>query len=218
MIATFALAAGAMALAVSFRVPFVRSIVPDPGESDFLHVMSWFLYHSPWMRIWDFAIGILLAQFVAVAGEAGVRRLSRPPVHGIALVLLTVVFVGATTIDLGWPNAVANGLYQSCGFTPWIGLVLLTGYYRADLYRRNILRPVGTVSYSIYLDHYVIFGLLLGWVAGPVPVQPWLIRVGHFTGLLLISGTFFFLTYFVLELPFVRLGRKIALTRPPLYT
>lgn len=210
---TLALAAAAAALIVSYRAQIARLAIPEPSVEQINQVTSWLLHYSPWMKIWDFATGILLAQFVAVARDTSIRRLSQGRAHWIAIVLLAGFFLVSSYGDIVWRHAISGGLYQSCAFTPWIALLLVTAFYRPDAYRGSFLLPVGTVSYSLYLGHYVVFAFV-DWLAPKPHIESWTDWLGLFVAPLAVTAAFTVLTYRLIEQPFVRLGRKIVLARP----
>ena len=208
MAGTLAIAVTMAELAVHYRFQFARLVLPDPDERLVNLFADWFLYCSPWMKVWDFAIGILLAQFVAVAGRGSVDRLSAPFLHLASVVLLVGLFVGLAYDDLAWSDAAISALYQSFAFTPFIALVLLTAFYREDLYANSVLLTIGTISYSLYLVHYcVAVGV---WRSESWP--EWVAQALLLIGCSVIAAV---ATYSWIEAPFVRLGRKIRLMPLP---
>lgn len=210
---TFAVAAAAAALIVTCREPIARWMIPRPTVDQINQVAAWFLHVSPWMKIWDFATGILLAQFVAVAGDRTVRLLSQRRWHGIAIALLAGFFLASSYDDIAWRTAITGALYQSCAFTPWIALLLLTAFHRPDAYRRSLLLPVGTVSYSLYLGHYVVFSFF-DWMWHEPHLRTASEWLGLFIAPLAVTAAFTFVTYRLIEQPFIGLGRRLVLIRP----
>jgi len=208
MIGTMAIAVTIAQVAVHYRLELARLALPDPDERQFNLFADWFLYCSPWMKIWDFAIGILLAQFVAVAGKGSVERLSGSNIHVVSIVLVAGSFAVLTYDDLAWTDAAISCLYQSCAFTPFIALLLLTAFYRDDLYADTILLSVGTVSYSLYLIHYCV--AVAVWRSGSWP--EW---VGQALLLIACSVIAAVVTYSLIEEPFVRLARRFRLIPLP---
>ena len=154
------------------------------------------------------AQGATSHDFVAVAGRASVDRLSAPFLHLASVLLLVGLFAGLAYDDLAWSDAAISALYQSFAFTPFIALVLLTAFYREDLYANSVLLTIGTISYSLYLVHYcVAVGV---WRSESWP--EWVAQALLLIGCSVIAAV---ATYSWIEAPFVRLGRKIRLMPLP---
>ena len=208
MACTMAIAVTLAEVAVHYRFQVARLVLPDPNAQLVDLFAAWFLYCSPWMKVWDFMIGILLAQFAGIAGSRSVDRLSAPYLHLACVLLLAGLFIALTYDDLAWSDAAISALYQSFAFTPFIALVLLTAFYREDLYANSVLLTIGTISYSLYLVHYCV--AVIVW--RPESWPEWVAQALLLIGCSVIAAV---VTYSWIEAPFVRLGRRIRLTPLP---
>lgn len=123
-----------------------------------------------------------------------------------ALVTLICVFLFLRYGDLGVIKHSLLGILFSLMLL--FALVYNRGGY-AKFLRQSFLRWIGTISYSLYLFHYLILGLAHYLISGKGSIGITSIKdIGVSVFALITSILFAWLVYEQMEKPFVRLGKK----------
>lgn len=148
------------------------------GGGGQVSAFTWFVYFSPYSRIFEFVFGCLIASYFM--GQS-----SRPS-KSMGIVL-TVVGIGWTALwyfvifgigSLGplWIPSLSL-LHMSFGFAPGLGLLI----YCCARYDNRLVRSLGSkwivlggeASYSLYLLHDIIVGIFSGTDGPTTPTLPW---------------------------------------------
>ena len=116
------------------------------------------LYRSPLLRLGDFALGMLAAEWVrAVAGQRWIRR--------AAPVALAVGAVGMVAL-MSWPRHLFTAQSYDVSYTvPALFLIVGLALAPAGLTARALGSPpmvqLGDASYALYLSHWAVVGLAM---------------------------------------------------------
>lgn len=133
---------------------------------------NWLGFLSPYVRIWEFIIGMLAAHlYLGVSAQA--------PTGGAARALglagwAAFGFILLTFLPAVWAQDWVKKVMRLVGYTPFIGLLIYAcaRLPQASIARLFALRPfvtLGEYSYSIYLFHIFVLPLL---VKGPLSQLP----------------------------------------------
>ena len=174
-----------------------------PVGAQFSH---WVVYNSPWIRIFEFLLGVLAAQIVMERGPLPSRRADALAIA--SLLVSAAVFVPVCYRELPYGANVTTCLAIFIAFLCVAGAS--SGSRFSQLFASRPMVWGGEASYSLYLLHYwVLHVVTLPYIAalGVVARGFWLI-VSMAAAVLLSRVTFVFL-----ERPAMRLVRNLSLPR-----
>ena len=136
--------------------------VADIGERPQDSFARWLLYFSPYLRLGEFVLGALVAQFCTRLRSVAVSTLENS-LGAAGFVAAAASAVAATYAEYS-PNVgttILREMNMNFALAPSAALLIFcAARYRGALFRPLTCRPVimlGEASYSIYLVHLVIF-------------------------------------------------------------
>jgi peptidoglycan/LPS O-acetylase OafA/YrhL len=166
----------------------------------------WLIYNSPWIRIFEFLLGALTAQFVMTTPMEPMRaRIA----GGAALVVILAAY-GYCLVNL----LPLSGCITTCvagAFAILIGASAAKGHVFSSALSNRWMVMGGEASYSLYLLHYWVMHDLGHRLADNRPV---LIRSGLFVVLMLVSVGVARISYLIYERPMIRIVRRLFSARP----
>jgi peptidoglycan/LPS O-acetylase OafA/YrhL len=166
----------------------------------------WLIYNSPWIRIFEFLLGALTAQFVMTAHMEPMRaRIAA----GAALIVILAAY-GYCLVNL----LPLSGCITTCvagAFAVLIGASAANGHGFSSALSNRWMVMGGEASYSLYLLHYWVMHDLGHRFADNRPV---LIRSGVFVVLMLVSVGIARVSYLFYERPMTRIVRRLFSARP----
>jgi peptidoglycan/LPS O-acetylase OafA/YrhL len=169
---------------------------------------AWIFFNSPWIRVFEFLLGAIAAQYVMSDGTDAARM---RVASGAALMLLAAAYM-YTNINL---MPISGGITTCLAFTFAIVIAASatsgTGPLRW-LSSRWMVRG-GQASYSLYLLHYWVMHDIGHRLADRQPVE---VRVLIFLVLMMVSVAVSQLSYRLFERPATRLTRQLLSPRRPL--
>ena len=173
---------------------------------------------------WDaLAVGSLLA--LSVRSERAVTYLQRYFTR--AFVVLTVVLIAQIGAFRNFAPSNVVGIFNQTTIALWFAMLVLISIVpwrnHLDLLRpafaNKFLRWVGKYSYAIYLFHVPTKMFWFGHFALAVPPNaPWHqlgVAIYNFVGITAIATAAAYLSWHVLEQPFLKLKRHFVLRRAP---
>lgn len=134
------------------------------------------LYADPAYRLWEFALGIVLASLVRSGWRSPVSLRIAVGMAAASLVFLSGLNVALLTGPLrglhltGLPSDLA-----SLVMVPFFALLIATGATgdlsaRASIFRSNTMVKLGDASFALYISHLLVLELLRG--AAPAQLAP----------------------------------------------
>jgi peptidoglycan/LPS O-acetylase OafA/YrhL len=146
------------------------SVDSSPLEQHPSDVFHWFFYFSPYMRFWEFTIGVFVAR-LALASDAKEIRDGGRLIEAAALAGLIALFY---VFYLERPLLVyirSEFVIHNVGLAPALAvLIFLVTVDRNAILSRLLSRPFfvffGEISYSLYLGHIIVFAAVRSTVVG----------------------------------------------------
>jgi peptidoglycan/LPS O-acetylase OafA/YrhL len=170
---------------------------------DFSH---WLIYNSPWIRIFEFLIGAVTAQFVMTTKVDPARA---RVAGGAALAVIVVAHVYCNVMQLPMSGAITTCVAGAFGILMGASVVKGQVFSRALSNRWMVFG--GEASYSLYLLHYWVMHNLGHRLADN---QPLVIRFVLFVVLMLVSVVIARISYLIYERPMIRVVRRFFSIRP----
>ncbi|HLN38737.1 MAG TPA: acyltransferase, partial [Xanthobacteraceae bacterium] len=170
---------------------------------DFSH---WLIYNSPWIRIFEFLVGAVTAQFVMTAKVDPARAM----VAGSAALAVIVVAYVSSNVGL----LPLSGVITTCvagAFGILMGASTVKGLVFSRVLSNRWMVLGGEASYSLYLLHYWVVHNLGHRFADN---RPLVTRFALFVVLMLVSIAVARISYLVYERPMVRVVRRFFSIRP----
>jgi peptidoglycan/LPS O-acetylase OafA/YrhL len=160
----------------------------------------WLVFNSPWMRIFEFLIGALTAQYVMT-----VRLRTTPAlmasVLAIALIAYAYLYCNINLLPMG-------GAITTCvagAFGVLMGASATRGQFVSRLLSSRLMVIGGEASYSLYLLHYWIMHNLGHWLGDRQNLPR---RVALYLILMALSVVVSRITYLTYERPMIRIVRR----------
>ena len=177
------------------------------GNPQAAHVFAhWLIYNSPWIRIFEFLIGAVTAQF-AMTTRVDPARAMIAGSAALAVIVVAYVYTNAARLPL-------SGAITTCVAGPF-GIVMGVSAVKGQVFSRILSNRWmvlgGEASYSLYLLHYWVMHNLGHRFADN---QPLVTRVVLFVVLMLVSVVVARISYQVYERPMVRIVRRYFSVRP----
>ena len=169
---------------------------------DFSH---WLIYNSPWIRIFEFLIGALTAQYVMTAK---VRSTPALAVSTLSLLIIVFAYLYCNIRLLPLSGAITTCVAGAFGVI--VGASATKKHVFARVLSNRWMVIGGEASYSLYLLHYWIMhdlGHRLG------DNQPTVVRIALYLILMVISVVVARITYLTYERPMIRIVRKLFSVR-----
>jgi peptidoglycan/LPS O-acetylase OafA/YrhL len=170
---------------------------------DFSH---WLIYNSPWIRIFEFLIGAVTAQFVMTTRVEPARALV---VGSAALAVIVVAYVYCNVRLLPLSGSITTCVAGAFGVLMGASAVKGQVFSRALSNRWMVFG--GEASYSLYLLHYWVMHNLGHRLADN---QPLITRIALFVILMLVAVAVARISYVVYERPMIRIVRRFFSIRP----
>jgi peptidoglycan/LPS O-acetylase OafA/YrhL len=161
----------------------------------------------------DFAIGAGLVTALPVFAQLLKGRVILPAAIGAFLLLWFGRYLGGWNFEHYYNDPFA-ALIEALGAAALIGTVY-TGHERFGLLRRPLILWFGDISYSLYLVHLPILGLVAGiggeWLGLSLMTHgPLLGTLTLTVSTLVLSVAVAALSYRFLEVPMISLGKKVT--------
>jgi len=166
----------------------------------------WLIYNSPWIRIFEFLLGALTAQFVMTTHMEPMRA----RIAGCAALVVILAAYGYCLVNL----MPVSGCITTCvagAFAILIGASAAKGDVFSSALSNRWMVMGGEASYSLYLLHYWVMHDLGHRLADNRPVS---IRSGVFVVLMLVSVGIARISYLFYERPMIRIVRRLVSVRP----
>jgi peptidoglycan/LPS O-acetylase OafA/YrhL len=173
------------------------------ARHDFSH---WLVYNSPWIRIFEFLIGAVTAQFVMTTRVEPARAL----VAGSAALAVIVVAYGYCNVRL-LPMSGAITTCVAGAFGVLMGASVVKGQLFSRVLSNRWMVFGGEASYSLYLLHYWVMHNLGHRLADN---QPLVTRFVLFVVLMVVSVAIARISYLIYERPMIRIVRRFFSIRP----
>ena len=173
------------------------------AAQDFSH---WLIYNSPWIRIFEFLIGAVTAQFVMTTKVDPARA---RVAGGAALAVIVAAYVFSNVLLLPISGAITTCVAGAFGILMAASAVKGQVFSRALSNRWMIYG--GEASYSLYLLHYWVMHNLGHRLADNRPLG---IRIVLFVVLMLVAVAVARISYLVYERPMIRIVRRFFSIRP----
>jgi peptidoglycan/LPS O-acetylase OafA/YrhL len=170
---------------------------------DFSH---WLIYNSPWIRIFEFLIGAVTAQFVMTT-KVDPARARVAGIAALAVIVVAYVYCNAMLLPL-------SGAITTCvagAFGILMGASAVTGQVFSRALSNRWMVFGGEASYSLYLLHYWVMHNLGHRLADN---QPLVTRIVLFVALMLVAVAVARISYLVYERPMIRVVRRLFSIRP----
>jgi peptidoglycan/LPS O-acetylase OafA/YrhL len=166
----------------------------------------WLIYNSPWIRIFEFLIGAVTAQFVMTARVDPARA---KVVGSVAVAVILIAYVYCDVRRLPMSGAITTCVAGAFGIV--LGAAAVRGQVLARLLSHRWMVWGGEASYSLYLLHYWVVHTLGHRLAD---FQPTLTRYVVFLILTLVAIAVARISYLVYERPMIRIVRRFFAVRP----
>jgi peptidoglycan/LPS O-acetylase OafA/YrhL len=170
---------------------------------DFPH---WLIYNSPWIRIFEFLIGAVTAQFVMTTRVEPQRAIVA---GSAALAIIVVAYVYCNAMRLPLSGAITTCVAGAFGIVMGASAVKGQVFSRALSNRWMVFG--GEASYSLYLLHYWVMHNLGHRLADN---QPLVIRFVLFVVLMVVAVAIARISYLIYERPMIRVVRRFFSIRP----
>jgi peptidoglycan/LPS O-acetylase OafA/YrhL len=164
---------------------------------DFSH---WLIYNSPWIRIFEFLIGALTAQFVMTTKAEPARAMV---VGAVALAVIVIAQVYTNVRLMALSGSITTCVAGAFGVV--MGASAVKGQVFSRLLSNRWMVFGGEASYSLYLLHYWVMHNLGHRLADN---QPLVTRVVLFVVLMLVAVVVARISYLVYERPMIRIVRR----------
>jgi len=135
--------------------------VADVGERPQDSFVRWLLYFSPYLRLGEFVLGVLVAQLYAQLRRVAVRTLEKSVgAAGFAAAAASAFAVTYVEYSPNVGTTILREMNMNFALAPSVALLIFcAARYRGVIFRPLTCRPImvlGEASYSIYLVHLVI--------------------------------------------------------------
>jgi peptidoglycan/LPS O-acetylase OafA/YrhL len=170
---------------------------------DFSH---WLIYNSPWIRIFEFLIGAVTAQFVMTTKVDPARAMVA---GSAALAVIVAAYVYSNVMLLPLSGSVTTCVAGAFGIV--MGASVVNGQVFSRVLSNRWMVYGGEASYSLYLLHYWVMHNLGRRFADN---QPLVIRIVLFVILMLVAVAVARISYLVYERPMIRVVRRFFSIRP----
>jgi peptidoglycan/LPS O-acetylase OafA/YrhL len=166
----------------------------------------WLVYNSPWIRIFEFLIGAVTAQFVMTTRVEPARALVA---GSAALAVIVVAYVYCNVMLLPLSGTITTCVAGAFGIL--MGASAVKGQVFSRVLSNRWMVFGGEASYSLYLLHYWVMHNLGRRLADN---QPLVIRIVLFLILMLVAVAVARISYVVYERPMIRVVRRFFSIRP----
>jgi len=173
------------------------------AANDFSH---WLVYNSPWVRIFEFLIGAVTAQFVMTTKVEPARAMV---VGSAALAIIVVAYVYCNVMLLPLSGTITTCVAGAFGVL--MGASAIKGQIFSRVLSNRWMVYGGEASYSLYLLHYWVMHDLGHRLADN---RPLVTRIVLFVVLMLVAVAVARVSYLIYERPMIRLVRRIFSIRP----
>jgi peptidoglycan/LPS O-acetylase OafA/YrhL len=170
------------------------------------HFSHWLIYNSPWIRIFEFLIGAVTAQFVMTTRVEPERAMVA---GSMALAVIAVAYVYCNVSLLPLSGSITTCVAGAFGVLMGASAVRGQVFSRALSNRWMVFG--GEASYSLYLLHYWVMHNLGHRLADN---QPLVTRFMLFVILMLVAVAVARISYLIYERPMIRIVRRFFSIRP----
>ncbi len=170
------------------------------------HFSHWLIYNSPWIRIFEFLIGAVTAQF-AMTTRVDPARAKVAGSTALAVIVVAYVYSNVMLLPL-------SGSITTCvagAFGVLMGASAVTGQVFSRVLSNRWMVFGGEASYSLYLLHYWVMHNLGHRLADN---RSLVTRIVLFVVLMLVAVIIARISYLVYERPLVRVVRRFFSIRP----
>ncbi len=177
------------------------------GNPQAAHGFShWLIYNSPWIRIFEFLIGAVTAQF-AMTTRVDPARAAVLGSAALAVIVIAYVYCNVRLLPL-------SGTITTCvagAFGVLMGASAVKGQMFSRALSNRWMVFGGEASYSLYLLHYWVMHNLGHRLADN---QPLVTRIVLFVILMFVAVVVARISYLVYERPLIRVVRRFFSVRP----
>jgi peptidoglycan/LPS O-acetylase OafA/YrhL len=166
----------------------------------------WLIYNSPWIRVFEFLIGTVTAQFAMTTRVEPARAMV---VGSAALAVILVAYVYCNVMLLPLSGTITTCVAGAFGIV--MGASAVKGQVFSRVLSNRWMVFGGEASYSLYLLHYWVMHNLGRQLADN---RSLLIRVVLFVVLMLVAVAVARISYLVYERPMIRIVRRFFSIRP----
>lgn len=198
---------------------FSNRLVSAPFQILILALLMW-VSNASGFPFWTicffcFQFGLMIRTVFTPA----IERMSEHLAFVLFVIAVLAVLVPTNLYLLGFINTTDHTHIEGFGAAFIIGYLLVPqGRWLARALNVRPLRFLGRISYSLYVFHFALLSLIETWTWSHVIAQPYLpaqiVCIFTVVPVCLAAGA---LGYYLIEAPFLRLGRRIAkILRPRL--
>ncbi|MFC4685996.1 acyltransferase family protein [Epilithonimonas pallida] len=147
-----------------------------------------------------FAMGIILYFFV-------IKQQSLKAVSWFSYLMLGLLYIASFFLQerLFYQNYMLFAYFS-------FGIAILLSKKKLCLLDNRLFRQIGTISYSLYIIHFIIFFWLARYHLNALYLASPIVNFILFFSLtLILSSAFSYLTYQFIEKPFQNLGKKLIM-------
>jgi peptidoglycan/LPS O-acetylase OafA/YrhL len=170
---------------------------------DFSH---WLIYNSPWVRIFEFLIGAVTAQFVMTTKVDPARA---KVAGSVALAVIAVAYLYSNVRLLPLSGAITTCVAGAFGIV--MGASTVKGQVFSSILSNRWMVLGGEASYSLYLLHYWVMHNLGHRLADN---RSLVTRIVLFLILMFVAVAVARISYLVYERPLIRVVRQFFSIRP----
>jgi peptidoglycan/LPS O-acetylase OafA/YrhL len=161
----------------------------------------WLIFNSPWVRIFEFLLGALAAQYVMTATVRPTWAMI-VGVFSSAVILSAYLYCNIRLIPLG--GAITTCVAGMIALL--VGAAAIKGHAISRVFSNRVMVFGGEASYSLYLLHYWVMHNLGHRLADS---QPLAARYGLFLVLMIVSVAVARFSYVFFERPMIRVIRSL---------
>ncbi len=170
------------------------------------HFSHWLIYNSPWVRIFEFLIGAVTAQFAMTTRVEPARAMVA---GSAALAVIVVAYVYCNAMLLPLSGAITTCMAGAFGVL--MGASAVKGQVFSRVLSNRWMVFGGEASYSLYLLHYWVMHNLGHRLADN---RSLVTRIVLFVILMLVAVVVARISYLVYERPLIRVVRRFFSIRP----
>jgi peptidoglycan/LPS O-acetylase OafA/YrhL len=170
------------------------------------HFSHWLIYNSPWIRIFEFLIGAVTAQFAMTTRVDPARAMVA---GSAALAVIVVAYVYSNVMLLPLSGSITTCVAGAFGVL--MGASAVTGQVFSRVLSNRWMVFGGEASYSLYLLHYWVMHNLGHRLADNRSLVS---RIVLFVVLMLVAVVVARISYLVYERPLIRVVRRFFSVRP----
>ena len=174
----------------------------------------WFVYISPWLRIFDYTIGLLAGLIcVSIKADENYKNMPSRILFGILEIMALVMFGGAIYYAQFFPSdSLRMGTYYVPFSVIFILIFSLQKGILSSILSRRIFVYLGSLSFTLFIVHQIVIRYLAFFFKSPVYLYT--PGVEHLAPQLILLLSLIILSDIIVRFFEKPLGKKILVTQP----